>query len=153
MCSIPTPPSKTVTCGRCGKVANPSDSWVHGWPLLGRIEIGIHSVAGAFLTQGRCPIPTHDALTYYGAQFVRFEWGLGTKRDGHEYRNPDFRMCANCQEELLAVLGRFFGLDQGPYCFDYQWWLDSDKYPGLGPFDDEESARDAAAAYDSAAHV
>lgn len=115
MCRKPTPASKLVRCGRCNKVANPTDGWEHGWPLYGHLEVGFPAQAfGALCGMGHVAAPEHfqwwaeghPALIENGAQEIIFEWGTGYHFDS----KGRFRLCYICQKELLKMLGQFFGI-------------------------------------------
>jgi hypothetical protein len=112
-----TPESERILCSRCDKCANPTDGWENGWPLYGRLDIGFP--AQAFGHLGRCNHCAdaehfewwregHPAMTVNEAQAVTFEWG-----NGHQYDSRGrYRLCYDCQKELLHVLGDFFGIPQ-----------------------------------------
>lgn len=109
MCNQPTPEEQQVNCGRCGRVANPNDSWVHGWPLHGSINLGIHCSSSTYLEGGRWPMDepkpdrTPAAMTKYQAQEVEFVWGPERR----------YRLCIECQQLLLEIIGCFFGMGAG----------------------------------------
>jgi hypothetical protein len=108
MCRTRTPDSERIPCSRCKNVANPNDGWEHGWPLFGRLDVGIHSCAAHKL--GDPTWTPHPAIRDYGAQRVIFEWG-----NGYEYDSRGrYRLCAECQADLLGVLGAFFGVGKPP---------------------------------------
>lgn len=111
MCRNLTPEKDQVMCGRCGDVVNPDDGWEHRWPLHGTIDIGFPAqVFGAlcgmshvaeahhFLWWGE----GHPAMTKNAAQRVVFEWSQETQ----------WRLCYDCQKELLCVIGEFFGIPE-----------------------------------------
>lgn len=117
MCNTKTPKEKQVLCSRCGKVANPDDSWIHDWPLYGRIEVGFPSQAFAALGGAKHIADRehfiwwrrgHPALITNEAQEICFLWGNGYKYDSR----GRYRLCYDCQRELLNMLGRFFGIDK-----------------------------------------
>lgn len=108
MCRTPTPAAERVACGRCGKCANPNDGWEHGWPLEGEISMGFSSCAFARLARRSARTVKdersawsrgHPAFVENEAQHVRIRWT-------HE---SAWRLCHDCQGELLEILGEFFG--------------------------------------------
>lgn len=111
MCRTLTPESKQVKCGRCGNVANPTDGWEHEWPLRGKIDIEFPAQAfGALCGMEHIADAHHFAWWYEGhpamtkneAQHVTFKWKHTDK----------WRLCYNCQKELLRVIGRFFHIPE-----------------------------------------
>ena len=115
MCRNVTPEAQRVACSRCGECANPSDGWEHSWPLYGRLDIGFPSQAFGHL--GGCEHIAdrehfewwregHPAMTTNEAQEVIFEWGNGYRFDS----TGRYRLCYDCQKQLLRVIGEFFGI-------------------------------------------
>lgn len=111
MCETATPINQQVKCGRCGNVANPTDHWAHGWPLYGKIKIGFPAQAfGALCGMEHIADDEHwlwwreghPAMTTNDAQEVCFEW---------KHDNP-YRLCYDCQKELLRVIGEFFKIPE-----------------------------------------
>lgn len=115
MCRTITPKDKKILCSRCNEIANPTDGWEHGWPLYGRIELGFPAQAFAFLGGAKHIADSehfkwwhegHPAMIENGAQDVTFEWG-----NGHQFDSTGrFRLCYDCQKELLKTIGAFFGI-------------------------------------------
>ena len=116
MCRTATQESDKVPCSRCGRTANPNDGWEHEWPIYGRLDIGYHSQAFVELAGGDVDAgfqmweQGHPAMIQDDAQRVVFEWGNGYQYDS----TGRYRMCCKCQRELLAVVGRFFGIAPAP---------------------------------------
>ena len=117
MCRTLTQKDKIVHCGRCGEPANPNDGWENGWPLYGRIHLGFPAQAfGAlcgmeFIAERhhfKWWHKGHPAMTTNGAQEVVFEWGNGNTYDS----TGRYRLCYECQKELLKVIGKFFGIPE-----------------------------------------
>lgn len=111
MCRTTTPEHEQITCGRCGEVANPTDGWEHGWPLFGTIDIGFPAQAFGALCGMRHIAEDHHfkwwgqghpAMTRNGAQRITFAW----KHDAA------WRLCYNCQKELLCLIGQFFKIPE-----------------------------------------
>jgi hypothetical protein len=107
MCRKTTSLEDQVKCGRCGEVANPTDGWEHGWPLYGEIKIGFPAQAfGALCGMKHIAEPEHfswwneghPAMIDNSAQSVAFEWDC----------DKEWRLCYECQKELLRVIGNFF---------------------------------------------
>lgn len=111
MCRSATPEKDRVNCGRCSKCINPTDGWESGWPLYGTITLGFASQAFAYLCGGH-NIATgaqfkwwdegHPAMSKNGAQLVEFKWDSESR----------WRLCYDCQKELLQTVGKFFGIDK-----------------------------------------
>ena len=120
MCRMPTPNENRVPCNRCGDCANPTDGWEHAWPLYGHMVIGFAAQAGLFFSHHRLVFPEHPALKSNGAQELILEWGNGYKYDS----TGKYRLCYNCQKELIATLGKFFRADEGLTYSDGQWFCD-----------------------------
>ena len=111
MCRKRTPESEWVFCGRCGEVANPTDGREHGWPLRGKLDILFPAQAFGALCgmehiaerhHFRWSREGHPAMTRSEAQHVTFEWGA----------TSDWRLCYDCQKELLHTIGRFFKIPE-----------------------------------------
>ena len=110
MCRQATPKEKQVLCSRCKQVANPTDGWEHDWPLYGNMSIGFPAQIFAAL----CGTPIadeehfelwrekHPAFIEHYAQSVKIEWGS----------DKPYRLCYDCQQQLLGIIGEFFGLPQ-----------------------------------------
>jgi hypothetical protein len=115
MCRTITLIEERVSCSRCGKTANPTDGWEHGWPLYGYIHLGFPAQAFVAL---RCGPPCgdesdfewwekgHPAMIQNDAQEVKFQWGNGMTYDSV----GRYRLCYDCQKALLGVIGTFFGI-------------------------------------------
>lgn len=105
MCNTSTPADKKVTCSRCGGIANPTDSWEHGWPLRGVIDMGFPSrlpdyiFKGGFCNETRYPELRTPLVTKWGYQDIRLEWGPNRGR---------YRLCFSCQAQFLGLIGDFF---------------------------------------------
>lgn len=95
MCHQSTPADKIVPCSRCGKPANPSDNWVHGWPLHGNIVLGFPSCHPLNVTG-------HLAIHKNDPQCVEIHWGEDRK----------YRLCYDCQETLIDIVGLFFNISK-----------------------------------------
>jgi hypothetical protein len=98
----------TNTCDRCLGNAE-TGRWESGWPMKGAIDMLAASQAFAKLAGVTgCADKEHfdwwreghPAMTINEAQHVRFEWS----HDGK------FRLCYDCHNKLLAVIGEFFGV-------------------------------------------
>lgn len=108
-----TPEDEKVLCSRCGKVANPTDSWEHGWPLYGEIILGFPSTIDWRLTRHLKGLDTHDRMKAdimngvhpvvvndTNAQRAHFTWDARI--------DARYRLCLGCQAELIEMIGRFF---------------------------------------------
>jgi len=99
------------TCGRCGSKEIDTPAWHTGWPNYGMIELGAASQAFAHLCgeniAGQKEFDAwhkgHPAMVKNEAQEVVFQWGGGYKNISTAYR-----LCYDCQHELLALVGAFF---------------------------------------------
>ncbi len=96
-------------CGRCGDAIR--QGWENDWPLHGTIDLGSPSQAFAKL-RGRtgCADASdfewwskgHPAMEKNDAQRVTFKWDC----------KSSWRLCYDCQMELLALVGKFLGCDK-----------------------------------------
>jgi len=122
MCNTVTGNKDKILCSRCGQVANPTDSWVHDWPNYGYIKVGFESCIDwelfrKVLTKSPLDIDfrdhelvkaviweTHPAVKHFGFQGIEIEWS----GDYPKGLSRKYRLCRECQKELLAILGQFF---------------------------------------------
>lgn len=94
-------------CGRCGSKEIDTPAWHTGWPNHGQIELGAASQSFAHLCGANIADENHfdawkqkcGAVVKNEAQHVIFQWGP---------RQP-YRLCYDCQHELFAIVGKFFG--------------------------------------------
>lgn len=112
MCSRATSKDEQVLCSHCGKVANPSDRWENGWPLYGKITIGLDCCAldslwGDDWHESNLSF-NHPAMIKSNFQQINFEWGNGYKFDS----TGRYRLCWYCQRLLMGVIGDFFKSDK-----------------------------------------
>lgn len=110
MCETVTPPEQWKYCDRCGNILNRTDRWEYDWPNYGTITLGYnscidtHLVGGYRASRDRTWLKEgHPALTEFGFQRVTFRWGkMG--------ENEKYRLCLDCQTELIQMIGRFFAI-------------------------------------------
>lgn len=116
MCRQVTPKDKHFPCGRCGNVANPTDGWEHAWPLRGTLEIGFPSqifvpLFGQYDGSGEFWQQSHPVIKKFDAQNVIIQWeGDNTYNDKTGVAN--YRLCYECQKQLLQVIGQFFKFNE-----------------------------------------
>jgi len=124
MCNTVTEGEDKILCSRCGKVANPTDSWVHGWPNYGEIKLGYESCIDWKLfkkVSDMSPLDTnfrdqelvrsvinlnHPAVKNFDFQQIEIEWSAYV--DYPRRLSGKYRLCRDCQAELLVLLGQFF---------------------------------------------
>ena len=124
MCNTATKEEDKVLCSRCNVVANPNDSWEHDWPNYGTINLGASSVIHWSLHRRVTPKGPHDeefqkhkivkavtegkhpAVQTFGYQDISIQWaGYDRYPIG---MNTRYRLCYECQHELLEIIGEFF---------------------------------------------
>jgi len=109
MCRNATPEAEQMPCWRCGKVANPTDGWEHGWPLTGSIKVGFPSCLPSSLFREsllakdkREPELMSPLVDKWGYQDISLSWGPS---------QDTYRLCYDCQKAFLEVVGDFFFTD------------------------------------------
>jgi len=112
MCELTiTPDEEKVNCSHCGEVANPDDAWEYGWPMYGKITIGIDCCSLNYLWPDGYREKgmgfNHPAMVASGFQEINFEWGNGYKFDS----TGKYRLCWDCQRKLMKLIGSFFADD------------------------------------------
>lgn len=123
MCETITKDEKKVLCSRCGEVANPTDSWLDDWPNYGYIKLAYGSCIDWELfrqVSSKSPLEEdfreqeliravidelHPAVKHFGFQGIELEWSAA---DYPRELKKKYRLCRNCQRQLLAILGKFF---------------------------------------------
>lgn len=100
-------------CVRCGGSVDTKGRWERDWPLYGEITVGFGAQVFACLGGAKNVASKehfawweegHPAIKGKNAQEVSFRWGA--------MKESGVRLCYDCQQELLAVIGRFFGIDK-----------------------------------------
>lgn len=123
MCEEITKDEDKILCSRCGGIANPTDGWQCGWPNYGHIRLGYASCIQWELFRqvfSKSPLEAdfneqelvravigekHPAVKRFGFQGIEIEWSVA----GYPQElDAKYRLCRNCQKELLAILGKFF---------------------------------------------
>ena len=102
-------------CNRCEKDVD-KGGWHNGWPNYGRIQLGFAAQASAVMMgigtatseAVKASAITHDAVVDSKGQEVTIEWGAGYIYDS----KARYRLCYNCQKELLKTVGAFFKFDE-----------------------------------------
>jgi len=96
-------------CSRCEKKI--TTYWEDNWPNYGHIHLGISGQSERVLTKhAKTKYPYQDhtkgckAFTKSDPQELIIEWGSGYKYESRER----YRLCCNCQVELVEILGDFF---------------------------------------------
>ena len=123
MCDTITENKDKILCSRCEEVANPTDSWIDDWPNYGSIRLGYESCIDWELFRKvltKSPLDfdfrdqeliksvineTHPAVKHFGFQEIGIEWAGYSFPKGFSEK---YRLCRECQKELLAILGQFF---------------------------------------------
>lgn len=133
MCRNATPEDEKVPCWRCGKVANPNDSWEHGWPLTGNVKLGFPSILPSVmlgerwvrrLLEGdktpdaadRVEALKPELVRDWGFQNIELAWGPNTYRQGGAPEAGGYRLCYDCQEKFLRIVGAFFWTKTAELC-------------------------------------
>ena len=104
--------TEAIRCSRCRRPIAFAN-WEEGWPVYGHLDLGYAGQAFATLTCAdnvaldedfAVHAEGHPALIRNEAQHITFQWG-----NGGDYDSPGFRLCSDCQETLLNLIGWFFG--------------------------------------------